>query len=79
MSEVNFRLPDSKQPLSRLLLLRRNYAFWKIFRNLYHLFCMANLMYSNECKPVIKIEFTEKRMRPVIDAQIAALCLIQER
>jgi len=27
----------------------RNYAFWKIFRDLYYLFCMTDLMYSNEC------------------------------
>ena len=60
-------------------LLRRNYAFWKIFRNFYYLFCMANLMYRDKCKPIVETELAEERMPPVMHAQIARFCFFQER
>ena len=58
----------TRKSVDNLLLLRSYYAFWKIFRDFYHLLGMANLVRGYECEPVVKIELTEKRMGPIVNA-----------
>ena len=40
---------------------------------------MTDLMRGDQCEPIVKIQIAEKWMRPVIGAQIAVLCLFEER
>ena len=40
---------------------------------------MTKLVRRDKCKPLVKTEAAQKRMRPAVGAEIAAMCLFQER